>query len=401
MAKAKTTRTLNRLPFDELEPKRFEDLIRQLIYDFRTWRQLEATGRAGSDDGYDARGWEIVADADAADGDEDEDGGREESHGTDRKWMIQCKRELKIGPTKLKGYLEGVSEEDRASLHGFIFAACCDFSLESRDAFREWCRQAGMRECFIWGRGEVEDMLFQPKNDHLLFAYFGISLQIRKRTVRSTVRARLAAKRKAKRLLRRHQDVLLRDAEDENYPYRDEAKTREEHVWCIRKFIGLGVHGLIVLMRETPAYLDENGEQWDFANEHNNAGYNEDQWITDVERTAHYERGEAINGFMEENIPEGERGKFQIEVEIPYEAIIDIDENGDDVFPGPHVYVMGLADMSAWNRVARLIVRPVLAIDEDDRAHYTRDKREVVWPLLENRVEKFPTQFRKTILGKK
>lgn len=55
-----TTRTLNPLPFDALEPKRFEDLIRHLAYDFRPWRMLEATGRTGGDEGYDARGFEIV-----------------------------------------------------------------------------------------------------------------------------------------------------------------------------------------------------------------------------------------------------------------------------------------------------------------------------------------------------
>jgi hypothetical protein len=55
----KTTRTLNPLPFDALEPKRFEDLVRQLAYDFLQWRMLEATGRSGSDDGYDARGYEV------------------------------------------------------------------------------------------------------------------------------------------------------------------------------------------------------------------------------------------------------------------------------------------------------------------------------------------------------
>jgi hypothetical protein len=58
------TRTLNPLPFEHLEPKRFEDLARQLAYDFRVWRQLEATGRSGSDYGFDARGFEIVPNRD-------------------------------------------------------------------------------------------------------------------------------------------------------------------------------------------------------------------------------------------------------------------------------------------------------------------------------------------------
>lgn len=39
-----TTRTFNPLPLEHLEPKRFEDLVRQLTYEFRPWRQLEATG---------------------------------------------------------------------------------------------------------------------------------------------------------------------------------------------------------------------------------------------------------------------------------------------------------------------------------------------------------------------
>ena len=46
---SKTTKTLNPLHFEDLEPHRFEDLVRQLAYDFRNWRSLEPTGfRPGS-----------------------------------------------------------------------------------------------------------------------------------------------------------------------------------------------------------------------------------------------------------------------------------------------------------------------------------------------------------------
>ncbi len=44
------TRTLNPLHFEDLEPHRFDDMVRQLAYDFRTWRNLEATGRLRSSD---------------------------------------------------------------------------------------------------------------------------------------------------------------------------------------------------------------------------------------------------------------------------------------------------------------------------------------------------------------
>ena len=52
------TKTLNPLHFEDLEPHRFEDLVRQLIYDFKDWQSIEATGQAGSDDGFDIRAWE-------------------------------------------------------------------------------------------------------------------------------------------------------------------------------------------------------------------------------------------------------------------------------------------------------------------------------------------------------
>ena len=50
-----TTRTIGPLHFEDLEPHRFEDLVRQLAYDFRDWHSVEAIGRAGSDKGMDIR----------------------------------------------------------------------------------------------------------------------------------------------------------------------------------------------------------------------------------------------------------------------------------------------------------------------------------------------------------
>ena len=91
----KVTKTLNPLHFEDLEPHRFEDLVRQLIYDLKSWRLLEPTGRMGSDDGYDARGQEIVDFTEV----EEEVGAGEENDTEistpiqpDRLWQIQCKR---------------------------------------------------------------------------------------------------------------------------------------------------------------------------------------------------------------------------------------------------------------------------------------------------------------------
>jgi hypothetical protein len=205
------TRTLGPLHFEDLEPKRFEDLCRQLVYDFKTWRRLEATGRAGSDDGFDARGYEIV-DADAPLASETDDEEAAVVGIGDRLWLVQCKRERAIGPTKLLQYLNEIRLIGGENLHGIFFAAGCDFSKTARDRFRDQCAAMGLREWYLWGKVEIEDRLYQPENDGLLFAYFGVSLTIRRRSQRADLRAKLAMKRKANRLLRPNKNgsVLLR-----------------------------------------------------------------------------------------------------------------------------------------------------------------------------------------------
>lgn len=89
--RTRTTRTLNPLPFENLEPHRFEDLIRRLLYGFRDWVDIEPTGRGGSDDGFDIRAWqkgESVSNI----SDEGEQG---ERSGLGRLWQVQGKREVK------------------------------------------------------------------------------------------------------------------------------------------------------------------------------------------------------------------------------------------------------------------------------------------------------------------
>ena len=56
--KPRVTRTHGQLHFEDLDPHRFEDLVRELIYDFRDWQTIEATGRSGNDAGIDIRAYE-------------------------------------------------------------------------------------------------------------------------------------------------------------------------------------------------------------------------------------------------------------------------------------------------------------------------------------------------------
>jgi hypothetical protein len=129
------TRTLNPLHFEDLEPHRFEDLVRQLIYDFRHWRSLEATGRTGSDAGMDIRAIESVQSSDVVE-DEVEDTEPipvRAIEAQDRLWTIQCKRERQIGPARIRrivsANLSGLAEKAL-----WLYAHCCLRLLESLTA---------------------------------------------------------------------------------------------------------------------------------------------------------------------------------------------------------------------------------------------------------------------------
>lgn len=335
-----TTRTIGPLHLEDLEPHRFEDLIRQLLYDFRPWRSLEATGRAGSDDGFDARAVEIVAGepiAEPTGADDEAAGGADEM---ERVWLVQCKREKAIGPQKLIGHLDDIAEP--AGLYGIIFAAACDFSKTARDRFREKVRELGFAEAQLWGKGEIEDQLFQPKNDHLLFAYFGVSLVTRRRTLKTEVRAKLATKRKALRVLKGHEleAVLLRDATDDRYPWMDEDETKtplERRRWNVMTFKGIFSDGLHFILHRHPAYVGDDSEEWDFAEKFDSGPVQrlDNPWrlgLDDADelRTETFDIWDAL--------PELKKFWFLVYVVLPFENILDIDENGDDWFDKPHIY---------------------------------------------------------------
>jgi len=333
------TRTINPLHFEDLEPHRFEDLVRQLAYDFRNWRCLEATGRQGSDDGFDVRGWEIIAPTDSdlepIDGSEVEEDPAE----VDRLWLIQCKREKTITPQKLLDHLDALNIKGEPPLYGLILVAPCEFSKKTRDACRQWCANNEITEHIIWGKAELEDFLFSPKYDHLLFAYFGISLLIRKRSLQSKLRSMLTTKRKCVRHLgdvtaQSYKLVLLRDPECQVYPYKDKIKDFDlRPLWRVYEFQGHYHSGIKILIKTHFAYIDENGN-WDYEERLRSSRHYEDPWAPEQDEDL---LSQARNYWME--IPEDKRGTLEVTGFVPYEEIIAIDEHGDSRFPHPHIYV--------------------------------------------------------------
>jgi len=340
-----TTRTIGPLHFEDLDPKRFEDLVRQLAYEFKPWRRLEATGRSGSDDGFDARGYEIVTGerqlSDSVDeGESVEERSSLDAGIDDRLWLIQCKRERAIGPKALIKYLEDNVLSQDEKLHGLVFTAACDFSKKARDDFATKCREMQIEEWHLWGKAELEDRLFRPENDHLLFAYFGISLTIRRRSQRTDLRARLAMKRKAHRMLQdlSHAPLLLRSPNASMYPDAgDLADFKKNPLWMIWPYRGMSYDGLKFCVQRFFAYLSDDGKSWDAAMAVNEAKSSplEDPWLGE---DRHGEHRQAIYEFWNK-IPNPNRAWLEVVGIVPFDDILDIDDLGDEHVPMPHIYV--------------------------------------------------------------
>lgn len=344
---AKATKTLNPLHFEDLEPHRFEDLVRQLAYDFRNWRLLEPTGRLGSDEGYDARGFEIVDNSEPQDTEDDElENEKEEKISPDRLWQIQCKREKTITPSKIEKYIDEMIPRGADIPYGVIFASPCDFSKETRDVFREKLTKKGVQEFYMWSKADLEDMLMLPKNDHLLFAYFGISLTIRRRTIKSQIRALLSIKKKADKhlgaiLQRSYNPVLVRDVNDKQYPYMSNVKDfKKKPAWKKYFFVGHSHDGIRLLTRKYFAYRDVDKttgklNKWDYSEEINLAIVYDDEWHKNKEDGEINYRGYQFS----QKIDKDNRAFFLTEAIIPYDRIVEIDPLGDTIAKCPHIFV--------------------------------------------------------------
>src|SRR5580692_11059495 len=193
-------RTLGRLHFEDLDPHRFEDLVRELIYDFKDWQSIEATGRSGSDEGFDIRANERTQAVEQEPDAGEEDDADQPPHPMEGNlWMFQCKREAEVGPGKVAKIVKECIKAGTPP-YGYVLAAPANFSKRSFDVFRDELRKLGVMEFHLWGRAAIEDMLHQPKNDRVLFTFFGISLVSRRRSRATDVRAIVARKNKLMRV---------------------------------------------------------------------------------------------------------------------------------------------------------------------------------------------------------
>ncbi len=355
MAMRHVSRTLNPLHFEDLEPHRFEDLVRQLAHGFRPWRYLDATGRQGRDGGVDIRGVEMVALAPALEmvplDNEDEEGdGVASPVVEERVWRIQCKRYKEIGPKLMRDIVAETVPDAQEPPYGVIVAAACDVSSDTMSAFRGEVHARGVAEAHLWTKAHLEDLLFLPEHDHLLFAYFGISLAARRRSQLQHIREAVTLKRKLLRALKwgaidnmSMADVLVRDIEDDAYPDA-EAVTGFDAMsappWHVGTVEGFQVPGLLVCRYGYEGWVREDGS-WDVL---------EDSRKIAGSIGEAYRRGddysfkpEELDGFgrhrrLREQVPQAEWKYVRELWWLPFTNILEVDPIGDAIHAGPHLY---------------------------------------------------------------
>jgi hypothetical protein len=338
------TRTINPLHFEDLEPHRFEDLVRQLVYGFRSWVMLEPLGRSGADAGIDIRGIERLSPParphEATDEVDDGDERNEE-----RTWFIQCKREKAFGPAKARAVAEAALAGAADAPHGFLLAAPCDLSKQTRDTLASELRSVGVREVVAWGRGDLEDLLYLPENDHLLFAYFGMSLQVRRRNQTTELRSRLARKRQVFRAVgdlehRGWTPVLVRDPSEPGYPFRERVENWDEDnpPW---RWAAFRQHSnpdtLALIFERHHAWISKSRKSYDVVDSCSHVIPHRNGFDKVPDRDE--EACERVWRFFHNEIPRDERAWLETVGWIRLDDILLVDDLGDIFNEPPHVLV--------------------------------------------------------------
>jgi len=342
MTNTSISKTLGPIHFEDLDPKRFEDLIRELVYDYRDWQTIEATGRAGGDEGFDIRAFEKTS-ASRNEEANDDDRDAEESAETNlevaegRVWMFQCKREKEIGPSRVASIVADNVDAARPP-YGYVLAAPANFSKESFDVFREELRKRGVMEFQLWGRAALEDMLHQPKNDRILFTFFGISLLSRRRSRATEVRSSISAKNRLKTLFSNNpfgQPVLLRDIKDSHYPYKTKYPDFDE-VPRWKEYPVVEVHplGLIVTVRDHYAFVDEKAKTWDYTEAVNLVN----RKMSTQEQQSDQPKRERVEDYWR-YLPSSSQVRFIVRGLVRFDSMVAIDPQGDVKYDFPHIFV--------------------------------------------------------------
>lgn len=367
------TKTINPLHFEDLDPHRFEDLVRQLMYDYKEWKSIEAIGQMGSDDGIDILATESIYIQDQSFDIETE------PDFEDRIWIIQCKREKVITPKKVLQIIKHDLEQKTEIPYGYILVGSTNFSKRTRDAFKLRLNTLGVKEFTLIGKSELEDLLFLPKYDHILFAYFGISLQKRKQSLKSILSSRLTIKRKLYKLLGDSTDiynktVFIKPSDDSNYPnIKNGVLVPNWRYYYTFGYQPIDHIGLITAKKY--AYANWETGEWDII-EDSDLSFPHFPELLDL-NSQYYEsmrKRDQDSSILWDSIDEGHRGFYYELKSIHFDRILLVDELGDTFHEGVHL-VVNFINGSPFENKTYKIIQPLLKYSDDFLKNPSPEKR--------------------------
>lgn len=147
--------TTNRLHFEDLEPRRFEELGYQLLHSLYKWERLDHTGVCGNDGGIDMYG--ITKDGVHC--------------------YCQVKRYQKLSQSDIRDIYSAIIDNNKAGIEPnskFILICACDLSKQVLDVAYDEAAKYGFKSVEIISRTKLESFLY---NGHrtLLRTFFGLT----------------------------------------------------------------------------------------------------------------------------------------------------------------------------------------------------------------------------------
>jgi hypothetical protein len=301
----KTTRTTGKLHFDDLSPQRFEDLSLAMVYRLSHWSDIYHYGKVGADDGID-----IYAE-------------EELDNGKKRIWNIQCKRHKSFKKSQLENVIDKILNKNEKIPDVLLLIVACNISKKNIEHFRDYAKNNDIDNAKIWTSSVLESKLYAEHHD-LLFSFFDVNLNFKKRNKIASIRRNINLKKKMKKsflkdswdpqktLYRPYEkfnnsEVLIRSIDDTFYPEYDEDALGISS-WFKAEVYNFYYNGLEVILGLKKCIIDENWN-WD---------------VVDQDDTERKEKYEVIKAY--------EIGR------IPYDNIIEYDLDGDEFYIVPHLF---------------------------------------------------------------
>jgi len=317
---SKPTRTTNKIHFEDLHDRRFEDLCLQLVYRSNIWTDIYHDGRLGSDKGVDIRAIELL------------------ENGANRNWFVQCRRYKKAASADLKKAVDDILKKAEILPVVLLLIFSCDVSLVARTFYDKYARAKGIITPKLWTASVLETKLYSDFPD-LLFAFFGISLVKEKRKKELFVKRNLVMKRRVTKVLsgfQRGRNIIIRSIDDESYPDVDEGDKGRISGWFKTEFDEIYHDGIEIILNIHYTIMEKEPDFWDAKwsriEPHILGIKSHSSKNSSGENVFKYKWHEKIN------INKFFILKCYFIGRIPFRNIIEIDEDGDEYGGYPHFF---------------------------------------------------------------